>query len=109
MTEQTTLLLIPEEFRSEADEIVEVLHSAAQRSSVADLEEIRLLKPVSRTLLPDKAADLFITLGTSAAVWLTTKWLDEYVWPVVSRRLEKKAERIMKWLKDEAKHRNEDG
>jgi hypothetical protein len=44
------------------------------------------------------AADILLIVSGLAGAWFTKKWVDEYVWPLVKRRIDRPSKILTEWL-----------
>lgn len=44
------------------------------------------------------ATDVLLVVSGLAGTWFTKKWVDEYIWPSVRRRIDRPSKSLIEWL-----------
>jgi hypothetical protein len=89
---------IPGDLLPEVEVFVAVLQDAAKRDPGTPPNEIRLIRTQTRPLGPGEIGTAIFFVSAAVAGWLSKKWLDEFVWPELKRRIEKPSHRLVDYL-----------
>ena len=94
-------LVVPPEMAAEAEAVVKLLNDAAQAQGLTG--DVYLLRPKSKDFGPEELQTLktlVIAYSGATAGWLTKKWIDEYLWPVIKDKIDRPSMRFVNWLKE---------
>lgn len=89
---------VPAEMSEEADVFVKLVKETAKSKGLED--DIYVLRPKTKGFGMAELSDVVIHWGGATAVWLTKKWIDTYLWPLVESRLDVPSKKFLNWLKD---------
>jgi len=89
--------LVPSELATQGETIVELLREAAEAQGKE--VDLYLLTPKStKGFEPVTMSAAVLLIGSTTAVWLTSKWVDTYLWPLVQKRIDKPSREFVDWL-----------
>ena len=94
MEEQS--FIVPADMVAEAAAVVKLLKEAASAQGLE--EQVYLLQPKSKGFGPGELATTVLYVGGGTLGWLTGKWLDTYLWPLVQQRIDGPSKRFVRWL-----------
>ena len=89
---------IPPDLQPHADFICDIFHEALADSEVGTADEVRVLRPAAKQFGVGEVTMVMLLIGGSSVSWFTKKWLDEYVWPVLKKHVDKPSRQIMDFL-----------
>lgn len=95
-------LPIPRDLELHSEFIRDIIRQAVQESKVATPSEIDLVKPVSKQFGGAELVGVFLSVSGGATAWLTSKWLDEYLWPILRQHTDRPSHRIIEFLSKHA-------
>ena len=93
-------IALPEDLNGEGEFIRDILRQAVESSRVAKAKDIILVIP-DKQFGGGEVVPILLLLGSNASVWLTRKWLDEVLWPIIKTKIDKPTRRI---VEDLARH-----
>lgn len=95
--ESDNLVQIPEDIRPNVLEIIETIKKVANEEG-KDSDEIKVISPSVKGFNEEEVIKAFILIGGSTLTWLTDKWLETYIWPIVKKKIDPKSKKAVKWL-----------
>lgn len=94
------VISIPSHFQAHADVLSQSLQTALKESG-AGADEIMVVRPEVKNLTLGGVDVVLLYIGSGAVTWLTKKWLDTYVWPIIKEKIDKDSLALMEWLRRE--------
>lgn len=89
---------LPEDLQPHADFILETIRAGLAVSQTAAHDDVKLLRPTTKQFGGDEISLVLLLIGGASATWFTKKWADEYLWPILKKRLDKPSKRIIEIL-----------
>jgi hypothetical protein len=98
MPKNNVMILIPSDVLGDADTLVNALRMAHSDSGLGDSGDIRIIRPQVEAFGVTEVAQAFLCLSTGAVGWLTTKWIDDYLWPRIKEKIDKPSVALVNWI-----------
>jgi len=89
--------IVPTEMVDEAEAVVKLLKEAVKSQGRDD--RVYLLQPKSMGFGPEELRTMVLVFNGTMVTWLTKKWIDAYLWPLVQERIDAPSRRFIDWLK----------
>jgi len=89
--------VVPSEIADEAESMVDLLREAAKNQG----KEADLYLLTSKSAIgfePVSMSGAVLMISSTTATWLTKKWVDTYLWPLVQSRIDKPSRKFLDWL-----------
>jgi len=81
------------------EDIVNEVRVAAELIQEATGQEASVIDAAGQEFMPGpEAADALLYISGSALGWLSKKWIEEYVWPVLRERMDNPSRKVINWL-----------
>lgn len=99
METEEVISLVPEELHQDIDLVIDLFREALQKSGAGDPDEIKIIKPQMGSLGDGIVEQMFINFGVGSMGWLTMKWVDDYVWPLIKDKIDKPSKELLDRIK----------
>ena len=92
---------VPKEVLPDLDVIVAILREEAAKNEGMEKGEIVVLRPKTMRLGPGEVVQPLVYFGGLAMLWLSEKWVEEFLWPELKKRVKTPGQASAKWVLDQ--------
>ena len=89
---------IPQDLQPHADFICDSIRQAIADSNVAVVDDVKVVRPTAKQFGVGEVALVMLLIGGKSAGWFTKKWLDEYLWPILKKQVDRPSRQILELL-----------
>jgi hypothetical protein len=89
---------VPAALLPEMEIFAAALQSAAKRDRGTSDSDVKLIRTDTKPLGPGELETVVFFVSAALSAWLTKKWLDTYVWPIVQKQIDKPSRQLVDFV-----------
>ncbi len=98
MSRDQIVILVPNEVGDVGDVLLEAFRSSLSDSKADSQDAVEIARPSVGGFGATEASEIILLLSQGAMLWLTKKWIDDYLWPKIKEKIDKPSKELTDWI-----------
>jgi hypothetical protein len=91
-------IIVPKEVGDVADVLLEAFRSSLSNSKADSKDAVEIIRSSATGFGATEVYEIILVIGKGAVLWLTKKWIEEYLWIAIKKLIDKPSKELIDWL-----------